>query len=357
MTQLCEVEFKGSRREIFQYGLELPLRTGEHVVVDADRGEDCGVVISKGMLAKLKLRDKEVSRQIKRRCSEEDLEQIKKNEQQELDAFKACKVKIQEHNLPMKLVDVELQFDHSKITFFFTAEQRIDFRALVKDLAAIHRTRIEMRQIGVRDEARRVDGYGRCGRKQCCTSHLKEFEQISTQMAKEQHLSMNPSKISGNCGRLLCCLRYELEFYQEQNKRFPAVGLKIQTPGGMGTIQEFNIFSEKITMRMDDGSIESALFSPQMMQAVQIEKEVSANSPVKEEPAADVSESTEKVSQTEKTVQFEEPPPSDQEQPEPPTLPEQNLSQSLSQTADEPMENKPIEKIKRRVLPTDQNEE
>jgi cell fate regulator YaaT (PSP1 superfamily) len=156
----------------------------------------------------------------------------------------------------MKLVDVELQFDGSKITFFFTAAQRVDFRELVKDLASVYRTRIELRQIGVRDEAKRISGLGICGRKQCCSAFLNEFEQITTQMAKNQQLALNPTKISGNCGRLLCCLRYEDDLYRELFKAYPEIGSKITVNGKTGVLDFINIFSDKGLLRFEDGTQE-----------------------------------------------------------------------------------------------------
>jgi cell fate regulator YaaT (PSP1 superfamily) len=156
----------------------------------------------------------------------------------------------------MKLVDVEMQFDGSKITFYFTAAQRIDFRELVKDLASVYRTRIELRQIGVRDEAKRICGLGICGRKQCCSAFLNEFEQITTQMAKDQQLALNPVKISGNCGRLLCCLRYEDDLYIELFKNFPEIGSTIRFDGKRGTLNVINIFTEKGLLRFEDGTQE-----------------------------------------------------------------------------------------------------
>jgi cell fate regulator YaaT (PSP1 superfamily) len=156
----------------------------------------------------------------------------------------------------MKLVDVEMQFDGSKITFYFTAAQRVDFRELVKDLASIYRTRIELRQIGVRDEAKRISGCGVCGRKQCCSAFLNEFEQITTQMAKDQQLALNPSKISGNCGRLLCCLRYENDMYSEIFKDFPPMGCRMTLNGKIGSLNYINIFQGKALLHYDDGTQE-----------------------------------------------------------------------------------------------------
>lgn len=178
--------------------------------------------------------------------------------QQELDrfsveAFAACKEKIIEHNLDMKLVRVEPMFDNSKIMFYFTANQRIDFRDLVKDLATMFKTRIELRQIGVRDEAKIIGTLGICGRKICCASFLGDFQPVSIKMAKEQSLSLNPTKISGACGRLMCCLKYEQDFYEQMHKIMPKVGRSIETPDGKGTITEVNVIRETLTVRIEKG--------------------------------------------------------------------------------------------------------
>jgi cell fate regulator YaaT (PSP1 superfamily) len=226
-SNLVEVVFKGERRVIYRNRQEIEINDGDRVVVEAERGKDLGEVSLVGNLVKLK-RGKGETRSIIRIAIQQDLDQLIENKKKEADAFQTCKKKIKEHNLDMKLVDVEVQFDGSKITFYFTAAQRIDFRDLVKDLAGVYRTRIELRQIGVRDEAKRIAGFGICGRKQCCSAFLEEFEQITTQMAKDQQLSLNPAKISGNCGRLLCCLRYEEELYQSVFKTFPAIGSKVK---------------------------------------------------------------------------------------------------------------------------------
>jgi cell fate regulator YaaT (PSP1 superfamily) len=174
------------------------------------------------------------------------------NRQKEGETYDECLKFIVKHGLNMKLVDVEYQFDCNKITFFFTAEKRVDFRELVKDLAATYRTRIELRQIGVRDETKRVDGFGLCGKRQCCSSWLPEFTTVTTQMARNQNLAMNPQKLSGNCGRLLCCLRYEMEFYEEVTPLYPPVGARCSTKRGAGKIIKIDIFKEKIHILLDE---------------------------------------------------------------------------------------------------------
>jgi cell fate regulator YaaT (PSP1 superfamily) len=254
-SKLVEVVFKGERRAIYRDRNDLEIAQGEHVVVEAERGFDMGKASLVGSLVKLK-RGKGETRSIIRKAIESDLEALQKNKEKERSAFKICKEKIKEYKLDMKLVDVEMQFDGSKITFFFTAAQRVDFRELVKDLASIYKTRIELRQIGVRDEAKRISGCGCCGRKQCCSAFINEFEQITTLMAKDQQLALNPSKISGNCGRLLCCLRFENDIYTEIFKDFPPLGCRITLNDKTGTLNYINIFHNQALIHYDDGGME-----------------------------------------------------------------------------------------------------
>lgn len=254
-SKLVEVVFKGERRAIYRDRNDLEIAEGEHVVVEAERGYDMGKASLVGSLVKLK-RGKGETRSIIRKAVESDLEVLAKNKEKERSAFKVCKEKIKEYVLDMKLVDVEMQFDGSKITFYFTAAQRVDFRELVKDLASIYKTRIELRQIGVRDEAKRISGCGVCGRKQCCSAFINEFEQITTLMAKDQQLALNPSKISGNCGRLLCCLRFENDLYTEIFKDYPPLGCRITLNGKIGTLSYINIFNNQGLIHYDEGGME-----------------------------------------------------------------------------------------------------
>lgn len=262
-NKLAEVVFKGQRRAVYRNRNELSINEGDYVVVEADRGQDMGKVSFVGELVRLK-RGKGETKSIVRLAEDKDLETHESNKSKEVDAFKLCKEKIEKSNLEMKLVDVEQQFDGSKITFYFTAAQRVDFRELVKELAAIYRTRIELRQIGVRDEAKRICGMGICGKKQCCSAFLTEFEQITTQLAKDQQLSLNPSKISGNCGRLLCCLRYEEDNYQECFKEFPPISSEIKIRNKNGVLCYINIFENKGQVRFQDGT--SEWYSPKDLQ-------------------------------------------------------------------------------------------
>jgi cell fate regulator YaaT (PSP1 superfamily) len=251
-SRLVEVVFKGERKAIYRNRNELEFNRGDHVIVEAERGLDLGRVSLIGDLVRVK-RGKGETRGVVRVAHEKDLETHARNKEKEKDAHKVCLEKIAKFGLDMKLVDVEMQHDGSKITFYFTASQRVDFRDLVKDLASVYRTRIELRQIGVRDEAKRVSGFGVCGRSQCCCAFLQEFEQITTQMAKDQQLSLNPAKISGNCGRLLCCLRYEQTFYQEVFSDFPQLNSGVTVNGKKGVLTYINVFENKGLVHFGDG--------------------------------------------------------------------------------------------------------
>ncbi|MCU0608387.1 MAG: signal peptidase II [Chitinispirillaceae bacterium] len=245
--------FKGERSAICRDRADIDINEGEKVIVEAERGIDLGTAALVGSLVRLK-RGKGETRGIIRRATQADLDIAAKNAAKEKEAFKVAREKIAHYRLDMKLVDIEMQFDSSKITFYFTAAQRVDFRELVKDLASVYRVRIELRQIGVRDEAKRIGGLGICGRKQCCSAFLTEFEQITTQMAKNQELALNPTKISGNCGRLLCCLRYEDDLYLELFKAYPAIGSKLVIDKKNCRLDFINIFTEKALLRFEDGT-------------------------------------------------------------------------------------------------------
>ncbi len=246
------IEFKGSRKEYYRDPYHLPISNGEHVIVQVERGEDLGRIIQR-------LEGEHASRArvkplpILRVAVESELARAAENRQKEHEARKVCIGMVNERGLKMKVVDAEWQFDGNKVTFYFTAEKRVDFRQLVKDLASTYRTRIELRQIGARDEARRVGGLGVCGLEQCCTSFLKDFEPVTTQLAREQSLSLNPAKISGNCGRLLCCLRYESGYYRETTRHFPRVGSEWRMPDGVGTVDAIQILKERMLVKMPDG--------------------------------------------------------------------------------------------------------
>ena len=252
MAELYQVEFKGSRREYFYNSYHHTLKIDEYVIVQAEQGEDMGR-LNKRIDADLQFDSKSKPRSILRKASSEDLTRFRRLKDDEALYQKEVVGLIGKHGLEMKVVDVECLYDGGKITFYFTADHRVDFRALVRDLASRYRTRIELRQIGVRDEARRLDGYGICGRRQCCNSHIREFAPVSTSHAREQDLSLNPAKISGNCGRLLCCLRYEADFYTETKKKLPPLGATIVTDKGTGRITRIDVFrQEALFMNEED---------------------------------------------------------------------------------------------------------
>jgi len=254
MAELYLVEFRGSRKEFFYNSYYHMLDDTEYVIVQAERGEDIGRLTLK-VNEKTATRSGPRPRSILRRASDEDLSAFEALKEQE-QTYKAEVIQqIDNHRLPMKVADVECQFDGNKMTIFFTADHRVDFRELVKELASRYRTRIELRQIGVRDEARRIGGYGICGLRQCCNTFIKEFSPISTQHAREQDLPLNPAKISGNCGRLLCCLKYETSFYAECRKRFPRVRTDVKTKLGNGSVERVDIFREELViLNEEDGS-------------------------------------------------------------------------------------------------------
>jgi cell fate regulator YaaT (PSP1 superfamily) len=255
MPDLYIIEFKGHRRGYYYNTYYHSLETGDKIIVEAERGEDLGTISKRvGDESRLDLEDKPMS--ILRPVTDDDLNRLSNNQGAEKDAIGKCEKLVAKHALPMRLIDSEYQHDRNKLTFYFTADQRVDFRALVRDLAAIYKTRIELRQIGVRDAARRLGGFGVCGLKQCCCSFLHKFEPISTQFAREQNLSLNPSKISGNCGRLLCCLTYEKEHYLQELSRFPRQGEKYTTEKGEGVIEEINIFKKYMVVRHLSGEYE-----------------------------------------------------------------------------------------------------
>ncbi|MEE4312387.1 MAG: stage 0 sporulation family protein [candidate division KSB1 bacterium] len=256
MRDTVEVVFKGERKEIYANPQQFPFKINDYVIVEADKGEDLGIVSQVGAILSIKKKDEKLKK-ILRKPEADDLKKLKENRRKEKDAFNICKEKIEKHQLIMKLVDVEYQFDGNKITFYFTAERRVDFRELVKDLAAIYKVRIELRQIGVRDEARRLGGYGICGRKLCCTSFIKEFEPITTQCAKEQNLPLNPQKLSGVCSRLMCCLLFERDYYLEVMREYPELESKIKTAKGEATVSKIDVFSRTVSVRYDSDEWET----------------------------------------------------------------------------------------------------
>ena len=228
------------------------LEAGDPVIVESDRGLVLGKVLSPPHEKEKRFILKTPSKVV-RKASPEDLEQYQKNLQLEKEAFQFCLQKIKEKNLNMKLVKTDVLLDRSKILFYFTAEKRVDFRELVRDLAAQFRMRIEMRQIGVRDEAKMVCGMGGCGRELCCATFLNRFDLVSVKMAKEQNLALNPSKISGVCGRLMCCLSYEFSTYLELKKNLPKVGKHVVTRSGKGKVIRQNVLNQTVTVELEEG--------------------------------------------------------------------------------------------------------
>jgi cell fate regulator YaaT (PSP1 superfamily) len=255
MNEYWVLEFKGARYDKFFNPERVEVKPSEFAVVQAEKGEDMGRLLR--VIASDREYEKEESvYNLLRRATSEDLNRFKETREREKKAVQEARSLIEARGLPMRLVDVEIQFDASKITFFFSAEKRVDFRELVRDLAAMYKTRIEMRQIGAREEARRIGGYGRCGLKQCCTTFIKDFQPISTQFARDQGMALNPQKITGNCGRLLCCLLYEQEDYARTIAQFPKVGTRHATPRGEGEVVKLNVVKEFMVVRHNDGSEE-----------------------------------------------------------------------------------------------------
>lgn len=254
MAELYLVEFKGSRKEYFYNTYYHSLNLKEHVVIQAERGEDIGL-LSKKVDIEMEFDESHKPKSILRPASESDLNKHSELKAKELEHQKEILQLIRKHKLVMKIVDVEWQFDGNKMTVFFTAEQRVDFRELVKDLASRYKTRIELRQIGVRDEARRIGGIGICGIRQCCNTFITDFQPISTQHARDQDLPLNPSKISGNCGRLLCCLRFETETYDSVKKKYPSPGVRVSAKQGKGVLERIDIFNDEALIRDEEGVI------------------------------------------------------------------------------------------------------
>ncbi|MBQ4560995.1 MAG: stage 0 sporulation family protein [Clostridia bacterium] len=249
-VEIVGIRFKKSGKVYYFLPDGIELKQGDNVIVKTARGLEYGnVAIANRLVNKKNL--VLPLRNVVRRATKADDQQYEANLESEREAFSICQEKINDHKLDMKLVDVEYTFDNNKLLFYFTADGRIDFRELVKDLASVFKTRIELRQIGIRDETKLMGGLGVCGRPFCCKSFLSEFAQVSIKMAKEQNLSLNSSKISGACGKLMCCLRYEHECYDEAIKRTPKVDSKVRTPDGDGVVIETNPLAGLIRVKLD----------------------------------------------------------------------------------------------------------
>lgn len=254
MTRVIGVRFRNVGKIYYFSPKNLEIKSGDHVIVETARGVEYGNMV----LPPRDVEDEKVVQPLKeviRIANAQDDKKEESNRKREKEAYQICLKKIKEHGLEMKLIDVEYTFDNNKVLFYFTADGRIDFRELVKDLAAIFKTRIELRQIGVRDETKILGGIGICGRALCCHTYLSEFAPVSIKMAKEQNLSLNPTKISGVCGRLMCCLKNEEETYEELNRKLPVVGDRVNTPEGLrGEVQSVNVLRQlvKVIVDVDD---------------------------------------------------------------------------------------------------------
>lgn len=253
MVKVVGIRFKKAGKIYYFDPGELEIPVNANVIVETVRGIEFGQVV----VPNRDVPDEQIVAPLKkviRIATEEDRLHYEENAKKEKEAFDICLKKIKEHGLVMKLIDVEYTFDNNKVLFYFTADGRVDFRELVKDLAAVFKTRIELRQIGVRDESKMMGGIGVCGRTLCCKSFLGEFQPVSIKMAKEQGLSLNPTKISGTCGRLMCCLKYEQDAYEEILSRVPKVGAIVDTPEGQGTVMEIGLLKELVKVKMDKGN-------------------------------------------------------------------------------------------------------
>ncbi|BCS81987.1 PSP1 domain-containing protein [Anaerocellum diazotrophicum] len=251
MAEVVGVRFKKAGKIYWFDPNNIDLKAGDDVIVETVRGIEMGKV----MIEKREVPDEEIVQPLKkvvRKATEEDYKKAQENMEKAARALEICKEKVQKHGLPMKLLHAEYTFDNNKLLFYFTAEGRVDFRELVKDLAAVFRTRIELRQIGVRDDTKFRGGLGPCGREVCCALHLCEFVPISIKMAKQQGLVLNPAKISGLCGRLMCCLTYEQKFYEEAMLKLPGIGAIVKTADGIGEVVEVSVLKEKIKVRFED---------------------------------------------------------------------------------------------------------
>ena len=254
LKNIVGIRFKKLGKIYFFNPKEIKLQKGDKIIVETSQGEEYAEVLVPNRYVE----DEEIVAPLKkvlRIATNKDIKRHEECKKIEKEAFKVCEEKIKEHKLNMTLTDVECKFDNSKMLFYFTADGRVDFRELVRDLAAIYRTRIELRQIGVRDEVKRIGGNGVCGRELCCCTFLNDFETVSIKMAKEQNISLNPSKISGNCGRLMCCLKYENEVYEDKLKHLPNVGAIVKTEDGVGEVDNIEILKEqlRIKFKSEDG--------------------------------------------------------------------------------------------------------
>ena len=281
MIKVVGIRFQRAGKRYYFDPLDYDLETAMHVIVETARGGEMGTVL----IPPKEVEDDKVIQPLKpviRVATDEDEKVMERNKEKEAEAYVICKEKIAKHGLEMKLVAAEYTFDNNKLLFYFTADGRIDFRELVKDLASVFRTRIELRQIGVRDETKMLGGIGICGRELCCKSYLTDFVPVSIKMAKEQNLSLNPTKISGVCGRLMCCLKNEQDTYEYLNSRLPSVGDYVTTPGGMkGEVQSINVLRQLVKVIVDNGEekelieypVDDLQFTPKRRKDVKVTEE------------------------------------------------------------------------------------
>ena len=297
MKKIIGVRFKRLGKIYFFDPKWLEVKKGEYIVVETSQGEEIAeVVVPNRMIEEEKI--VAPLKKVLRLASPRDLKHAEECRKKEKEAFELCEQKIKEHNLEMTLTDVEYKFDNSKILFYFTADGRIDFRELVKDLASIYKTRIELRQIGVRDEVKRIGGNGVCGRELCCCTFLSDFETVSIKMAKEQNISLNPSKISGNCGRLMCCLKYEQEVYEEKLAKLPNIGAIVKTPDGNGEVDNIEILKEIVRVKFKNGDIFN--YKKYNVNDIKVIKDV-----VKEQANSEEKEYQEELNELEKLEEIE----------------------------------------------------
>ena len=258
MAKIIGVRFKRAGKVYYFDPGGVDFAVGDGAIVETVRGVEYGEVV----VAAREVEDRELQKPLKKvmkKADERDVRRLEENKKKEKQAFEICQKKIEKHKMEMKLINVEYTFDGNKIVFYFTADGRVDFRELVKDLASVFKTRIELRQIGVRDETKMVGGLGPCGRPACCAVFLGDFQPVSIKMAKEQNLSLSPTKISGLCGRLMCCLNYEHEYYESIQSKMPRPGGEVHTPDGKGVVMETNALKQLVKARitLDDGSVEA----------------------------------------------------------------------------------------------------
>ena len=275
MKTIVGVRFKKTGKIYYFDPNGLEIEKGMPVIVETSMGDEYGETV----IANKEIEEEKLTNPLKnviRIATDKDKKMYKEYKAKEEKAMKKCEEKIKKHGLEMKLIDCEYKFDGSKLIFYFTADGRIDFRELVKDLAAIFKTRIELRQIGVRDEVKRIGGNGMCGRELCCCTFLGNFETVSIKMAKEQNISLNPSKISGNCGRLMCCLKYEQEVYEEKLKRLPKIGAIVKCEEGTGEVCGIETLKEIVKVKLNDG--EDTFFRKYKLEDIEIIKDAENDS-------------------------------------------------------------------------------